>query len=402
MAASEGAEADLNAQLDEVKQKIHELQEELGTAKLQNADLKAKNADIRKRRTADRKQWTAEQQRGFQYQREIHTLKVQLSAREREQRCGNAHHLYTIHRSTPTALHVEGNDQNIKLVQLENKKLRSRQSLLEDTMEENQALHEDGLQKAKQIGDLMNELECTADDDPSPDHQIETLEQEVTKPKESANSDRNRVARLREDNWNRAREIARLTTDNQQKATEIVLLTKKVEQQEIELEKHRTESEQQECHRRRLVAILDSMGITKDDLGNDGPQTKKPSPTAVEPALDVAGGLPATPAQLAAKAQSSAPPSVVAIDSSPEQTASDHATPGSALAQAVDEAIQGARKRPADTLNISIETLLKVARLGATSTRPNTSSNSLLANGQKTTPSFLTVSSEMRQAPGTR
>lgn len=289
MAASEGAEPDLNAQLNGVKQEIHELQEELGTAKLQNADLKVKNTDIRKRRTADRKQWTAEQQRGFQYQREIPTLKVQLSAREREQRCGNAHYLYTIPRSTPTALHVEGNDQNIKLVQLENKKLRSRQPLLEDTMEENQALHEDRVQKAKQIGDLMHELECTAGDDSEKDHQIETLEQEVTKLKESANSDHNTIARSREDSWNRAREIARLTTDNQQKATEIDLLTKKVEQQEIELEKHRTESEQQECRKRRLAAFLDSRGITKDDLGNDGPQTKKPSPTAVEPALDAAG-----------------------------------------------------------------------------------------------------------------
>ena len=46
----------LIAQLDDAKQKIEDLQEDLNATRLQIADLKAKNLDIRKRRTADRKE----------------------------------------------------------------------------------------------------------------------------------------------------------------------------------------------------------------------------------------------------------------------------------------------------------------------------------------------------------
>jgi len=388
MAAREGAEPDLNAQLNEAKQKLHELQEELGTAKLQNADLKAKNTDVRRRRTADRKQWTAEQQRGFQYQREICTLKAQLSPREREQRCGDAHYVYTSPRSTPTVVHVEGNDQ--ELLQLENKKLRSRQSLLEDTMKENQALHEDRVQKAKQIGDLLKELECTAEIDPDKDHQIEELEQKVKKLKESANSDRNTIARFKEDSSKCATKISHLREDNQQKGTEVGSLTKQVEQQRIELEKHRMESEQQECRKRKLAAFLDSMGITKDDLGDDEPQTKKPTPSPEEPAPEASADTPATPAQVATSAEGSDQPSALVTAISPEQTASDDASPRSALAQTVGQAVQGVQRRPINTLNVSIKKPLVVTRL------------SLLTNGHETIAPSPTVPNETRRAPGTR
>ncbi|KAK5952865.1 hypothetical protein OHC33_005986 [Knufia fluminis] len=243
----------------ELEQRIAGLQQQLDSAKSETLYAKDVATDLRKRRTQDRKEWGDEKAKRIALQKEVKTLKTTIAEMEAQQSLEAERNAFlratshsTIALETPSRTteitdvqSKQGDNLDIDLLRLENKKLKSQQALLEDTMKENEALHRDKSASGKTITDLKDKITNL---EINLEARTKDLDDLIKKHESAVKLSNSRAADIIKGN---------------EKHTK---LKQQIDKQSAELKKCREEVSEQKGVKRKLIDCPENIGITKDDF----------------------------------------------------------------------------------------------------------------------------------------
>ena len=210
--------------------------------------------DVKKKRTEDRKSWFAEKARRITAEKKIAELHAEIMNLERRSSSVSSASTRSTQTSDPPGNEDPGVSNNrtivndsaeIDLLRLENKRLKSQQTLTEDLTKEIQALHADKDAKARDIANLLADH----------NRHVEEIAELNTDRKEW---DRER-AWLHRDYSDLRAKIGEIKQENYD-------LAEQLQEQKKELETYQQENEQQKGQRRKLAAFFKDIGLTKDDF----------------------------------------------------------------------------------------------------------------------------------------